>query len=101
MDVVDDVDDDDDVDDVDDVDVDVDDVDVDVDVDVSSHEASLMLLNSIPSSESSFGTLRMRLEKTIPCGVPSTAISHSSLIPRKILSCHFASTWTFLLDCSK
>ena len=26
---------------------------------------------------------------------------HSSSIPRKILSCHFASTWTFLLDCSR
>ena len=42
-----------------------------------------MLLNSIPSPESSFGTLRMLLEKTIPCGVPTTAIQDSSLIPRK------------------
>ena len=42
----------------------------------------------------------MLLEKTIPSGVPTAAISDSSFIPRKISSCHFASTWTFLLDSS-
>ena len=36
--------------------------------------------------------------KTIRCGVPTTAISDSSLIPRKVPWCHFASTWTFLLE---
>ena len=61
----------------------------------SSHGVPLMLLNSIPFPESSFGTLRMLLEKKNPCGVPNTAISDSSLILRKIHSCHFASTWTF------
>ena len=49
----------------------------------SSHGTPLMLSTGTPSPESSSATLRMLLAKTAPCGVPTTAISDSSLIPKK------------------
>ena len=49
-----------------------------------SHVGVLEVLKSVPHLVSSFGTLRLFRAPTV---------SESSLIPRKILSCHFDSIW--------